>query len=260
MSLVRQIEFVLRDRVDGVEITPATIGLARFNEFNRQVETFIAGAEKLKVDDVQVRVVEGSYKIIGALPVATMNALEPDLRTLQRQDSLGEIDPKRAELIAKWQARSKSNPELSYQIKPIETAIEPIVLSINTDYRIGEIVPWVKVEKYLFGTVMDMGGVNKANVHIRLEDTGQVVLVGSNQGYLKEHSNDRLYHKVLARVEADQHYRTRELRNLRLLSFEDYAPVYDEAALDRFAEAGRNAWADVPDAAAWVHHLRGGSL
>lgn len=26
-----------------------------------------------------------------------------------------------------------------------------------TDYRIGQIVPWVKVEKYSFATVIDMG-------------------------------------------------------------------------------------------------------
>ena len=39
----------------------------------------------------------------------------------------------------------------------------------------------------------------------------------------------------------------------------DYAPVYDEAALDRFAAAGRKAWADVPDAAQWVRELRGGT-
>jgi hypothetical protein len=103
MSVVRQIEFVLQDRVEGVEITPATIGLARFNEFNPQVETFIAWAEKLKVDDVNVRMAEGSY-------------------------------------------------------------------------------------------------------------------------------------------------------------IEDYSPGYDEAALDRFAEAGKKAWADVPDAAAWVRELRGGAL
>ena len=31
-----------------------------------------------------------------------------------------------------------------------------------------------------------------------------------------------------------------------------------EQALDRFAEAGRKAWADVPDAAEWVRKLRGG--
>lgn len=253
-----QIEFVLRGRVEGVEITPATIGLSRFNEFNQQVATFIAGSGGLKLDDVQVSVGEGSYKLTALLTAAVAVALEPDLLTLQRPDSLGEIDPKRADVVAKWQARTKGNADLRYMVRPHGMAATPIELSNATDYRIGEIVPWVKVEKYLFGTVVDMGGVQKANVHIRLADSGQIVHVGTNQGYLKDQKENRLYRKVLVRVEADQHFRTRELRNLRLLSFEDYEPRYDEAALDRFAEAGRQAWADVSDAAEWVRQLRGG--
>jgi hypothetical protein len=34
--------------------------------------------------------------------------------------------------------------------------------------------------------------------------------------------------------------------------------VYDEAALERFIEAGRKAWAGVPDAVQWVRDLRDG--
>lgn len=255
---MRQIEFVMRDQVDGVEITPETIGLSRFNEFNKQVEDFIAGSERLKLDLVRLSIGEGSYKLTAILTIAVATALKPDLQALQRQDSLGEIDPKRAEIIQKWQARSKSDPDLSYAIQPQGANFKPIKLSVKTDYRVGDTVPWVKVEKFLFGTVVDMGGVNKANVHIRLEDTGQVVLIGTNQEYLKDQEENRLYRKVLVRVEAEQHIRSGQLRKLRLLSFENYEPQYDEAALDRFAKKGRQAWADVPDAAEWVRKLRGG--
>ena len=256
MSNEHQIEFVLRDKVEGVEITPSTIGLSRFNEFNQQVEAFIAGSERLKPEEVQVVIAEGSYKLTALLSAGLLAGLEPDLRALQRQDSLGEIDEKRAEVVAKWQARSKSRQELSFAIRPLGGPLRPVELSMATDYRVGEIVPWVKVEKYLFGTVMDMGGAKTANVHLRLEDTGQIVRVGSNQGTLK--GNDRLYHKALLRVEAEQHFRSGQLRNVRLIAFEDYEPAYDEAALDRFAEVGGVAWADVPDAAEWVRQLRGG--
>ena len=36
-------------------------------------------------------------------------------------------------------------------------------------------------------------------------------------------------------------------------------PRYDPGSLDRFEEAGRVAWADVPDAAKWLREARGGS-
>ena len=259
MNTESQIEFVLRGKVEGVEITPATIGLRRFNEFNQQVETFIGGSEGLKLDEVRVSVGKGSYKLTAILTAMVLTSLEPDLRTLQRQDSLGEIDPRRAQVVAKWQASTKGSPDWRYAIRPHGLSVAPVEISTATDYRTGETVPWVKVEKYLFGTVVDMGGAKNANVHFRLEDSGEVLIVGTSQGYLKDQEENRLYHKMLLRVAAEQHIRTGQLRNLRLLSFENYQPGYDEAALDRFAKAGRAAWADVPDAAKWVRKIRGGA-
>ena len=42
----------------------------------------------------------GSYKLIATLTVlAVATAAKPDLQHLQRQDSLGDIDPKRAEIV-----------------------------------------------------------------------------------------------------------------------------------------------------------------
>ena len=128
------------------------------------------------------------------------------------------------------------------------------------DSSSGEAQLWVRVEKYLFGTILGIGGLLAPVVHLRMDDTGQIVRVASNQRYLREQRENRLYHKVLLRVEADQHYRTGEMRNYRLLGFEDYQPGYDEDALDRFAASGALAWADVPDAAQWVRELRGGCL
>jgi len=259
MGNIRAIDFILRDRVDGVEVTPATIGLSRFNEFNRQVEEFVGGSEHLPLEEVHVRVEPGSYKLVVILTMLVAGSLEPDLIALGRQDSLGEIDPKRAEVAARWQAKAKARPELQYVVRPEDGGISPLEFSAQTDYRVGEVVPWVKVEKYLFGTVMDMGGAQRANVHIRLDDSGKLVRIGTNQEYLHDQEENRLYRKVLVRVAAEQHHRTGDLRNLRLLSFEDYQPRYDEDALDRFAAKGRQAWQDVSNASHWVAELRGGS-
>jgi hypothetical protein len=255
----QEVDFILRDKVEGVEITPSTIDFSRFNEFNRQVEEFIAGSEKLSMKGVRVQVDEGSYKLKVLLPVVVMSAIAPDLRSLTHQDSLGDIDPKRADIVQRWQARAKKKESLTYIVRPPGFE-HPIQFSRETDYRRGSVSPWITVEKYLFGTIEDMGGSGKANVHIRLQGQKDTVTVDTTQGYLRDQVENRLYHKVLARVEAEQHYKTGVLRNYRLISFEDYKPTYDEAALDSFAEAGRVAWADVPDAAAWVREIRGGTL
>lgn len=254
----RKIDFVLRGRVEGVEITPATIGLSRFNEFNRQAEEFISGSEKQKLDEVTVEIEKGSYRFRTLVPILTAAAgLAGDLKALERQDSLGEIDPKRAKVIASWQAKAKANPEIRFTISPEEGA-KPLEISADSDYRIGEVEPWVTVEKYLYGRIEDMGGAKNPNVHLRTEDSAKLLTIGSSVQYLRKQRTNRLYHQALLRVEAKQHFKTGELRDIRLISFEDYKPSYDEEALDRFAEEGRVAWADVENASDWVEALRGG--
>jgi hypothetical protein len=257
MNAVNKIEFTLREQVDGVEVTPHTIGLSRFNEYNQQVEAFIAGSQKGKLTETRVEVGEGSYKLTVMLSAAVAVALEPDLALLDREDVLGELDPKRAEIVAKWQARAKADPTVRFEIKPDRPDLPTVRLLHNTDFRIGAVVPWVKVEKNLFGTILDMGGVQKANIHLKLKDTGQTIIINAAQSYLQALHENRLYRQALVHVSAQQHYRTGALRNVQLIAIEDYVSVYDEAALDRFAERGREAWRDVPDAVAWVRERRG---
>ena len=68
--------------------------------------------------------------------------------------------------------------------------------------------------------------------------------------------------KSAVRMMATMNEKTNEKKQTRIPARDPalppYAPVYDEAALDRFAARGREAWRDVPDAVAWVRELRGG--
>jgi hypothetical protein len=259
MGIPASIDFVMNGKVDGVEITPRTIGLARFNAFNQQVEQFI-GAEGLDTDSVRVETAEGSYILRSFLGAVALAELEPDLNLMRRQDVLGELPDKRAEVVKKWQSTAKASEGLSYEIRTTPEAREPRVIRIDhqTDYRIGEIVPWVQAERYLLGTVTDMGGAGKANIHLRLDGSNQLIRIASNQDFLKENHNDRLYHRVVVRVKGEQHFQTGKMRNLRLIEFADYQPKFDPVAFEKFTAEGRKAWADVPDAASWVREVRGG--
>jgi len=257
MNETSSIEFVLHGKVDGVDITPKTIGLSQFNEFNQQVEAFITGSHKLKLDQAHVEIAKSSYVLRVLLPVVVASSLEGDLKLMARQDVLGELDYKRAEIVQKWQARARNNPDLDYEVRPQGENLSGFRINQKTDYRVGAIVPWVAVEKYLFGKIVDIGGEQKANIHLKLDKGGKTLIIGTSQGYLHDQT-PKIYHKALLHVRAQQHHQTGVLRNVHLISFVDYNPTYNEEALDRFATQGEKAWAEVPDAAAWVKGLRGG--
>jgi hypothetical protein len=251
-------DFVLSGTVNGQSITPASISLQQFNEFNRQVETFIGGTQKIGVDETRLEIAQGSYILRAALPAVAMMSLATDLKLLAREDALGELDPKRAEVIEKWQVTAKSSMGWSYSIRPADKSLPTVGVSRDTNFRIGDVIPWVAIEKYVFGQVVDMGGQHKANIHIKLGPSGRALTVSASQDVLRELEENRLYHNALLHIRAEQHFQTGALRNACLIAFVDYQPKYDADAFDRFAVAGAKAWADVPDAAQWVREQRGG--
>ena len=249
---------MLRGNCDGVAISPDTISFPSFNQFNSEVEILIGGAEKQGLAECHVKVQEGSYKLVVFLSAVTFASFSKDLTLLQREDSLGEIDPRRAEVVTKWQTRAKNSDSLSFEIRTQDKSFRPVVISGKTDFHVGDVQPWVTVEKYLFGQIVDMGGANKANVHLRLHDSGKIIKIDTTQAYLERQSANRLYHKTLLQVRAEQHYKTAAWRNVQLIGFVDYESKSSEEDLDRFAAEGAKAWGDIEDSAKWLRELRGG--
>jgi len=119
---------------------------------------------------------------------------------------------------------------------------------------------WVAVEKYVRGKVVDLGGSTMANVHLVLEATGGTLIAKSTPDYLHDQRQNYLYRTVQVRIAAEQNIRSGKLRNERLIEFVGEAPSYDPSDLNAFIEAGTRAWADIPDAVAWVREQRGGPL
>jgi hypothetical protein len=260
VSAQQKVEFVIHGKINGVEITPQTIGFSLFNQFNQEVEDFLKGNQKnLKLSEVHVRIEDGSYKLVPILTAAVLTAVAPDLQTLKQEDSLGEIDSTRAEIVTKWQKRAKYESGLTYEIKATGDLEAKVSISKTTDYHVGRVTPWVQVEKYLFGRILDMGGAKTANVHLAIEGQPKALVVDTTEDLLRDQKENRIYHRALLRVRAEQNIHTGDLRDLHLMEFADYEPRYDEAVLNNFIEAGTKAWADVPDAVAWVRELRGGS-
>ena len=97
---------------------------------------------------------------------------------------------------------------------------------------------WVQVEKYLYGNVIDMGGKNKANVHLELEN-GQTLIMTSTQDFLSRDEQNRLYRPALLHVTAEENLLTGALRNLSLLAFEAHQPRYDEDEFNLLGQCTR---------------------
>lgn len=260
------VDFKISGKIDGREITPTTLNISRFNEFNNQVEDFVIGpveggtGQKLLLDTVFVEIVPGSYLFRAMLPLALMVTIEPILHLLNTPGGMSKLDEKRAKIVEKWQWKAKSH-SVSYELKMLRSdgrQIPAVQIGPDTNYVREETGQWIPSEAYLLGEIFDMGG-EKPNVHIRLVETGMPYIVQTDKETLRKLPKNIIYERALLRVFGEQNVESGNFRNLRLLQFVDYHPAYQEGELSEFIEKGQKAWKGVKNPSEWVGKLRGGS-
>ena len=257
----RAYSFSLDDVVRGTKLSPATISLPLFNEFNAQVDRFVRGhLKEADLKDTRVAVEDGSYRLCVIVTAALAFYLDADYAKLTaREDSLEAIDPQRAKVIQEWQTTARHRPSRRYRVDDGRARGEVLWVHEKTRFRPREDGPWVRTERYLYGRVCSIGGSKATNLHLRLPDADETLIIESTEEKLRAEQDRRnyLYHDALVHVTGEEDLRTGKLRKLRLVEFADYAPRFDEEHFARLTQAGARAWADVPDAAEWVERLRG---
>lgn len=258
MGLSETIFFKFEDQIDGVEVTPKTIGFARFNRFNKEVEDFIkGGARDVQLDDVNVNVEKGSYGLRLVLPLALAQLVQPDIQRMETSMDLDGMNPARQTIVKSWQRQARKRPDLKISIESTNSQFTPVTISSKTDYHRRSEDLWVETEKYLTGFVQDMGGKTSANVHLQVHGLTKTLVLTSSEEYLRAQKENMLYHEVQVRVLAEQNIRTRELKNARLIEFSGKPPSYNEDELNQVIKKGTQAWADVKNITDWVAEQRG---
>jgi hypothetical protein len=253
----QRITIALIDKTAGFEATPERVRLGDLADFAADVAIFLRGENKeVDTKTLEVAVRKGSVAL-ETTPLMSAPNLFRDLRTLLGGELLDNLDAKRREVMERWQKAARQSKQLAYRISSpfLERSID---INSDSDYRADDADQWVQVERYIRGEIQDLGGVTKANAHVKLPD-GNTLRVTAEREVLRNDTVNRLYKMAMLRIKAEYNVLTRELRNARLIGFVEYAPSADDDDLTRLTRRGAVAWKDVPNATAWVDELRGGT-
>lgn len=251
------VEFALSGTAQGVEISPAHVPFGLMRKFHEEVERLVLGSNQGSLADTLVEVKKGSYALVVPIPENVRESFELDMSVMTSADNTTHPDPTRLGVLQNWQRRAAFDRGISYLIRPqgTEPRIPELRIDAQTVLRKATEDRWVPVELLLLGEVREAGG-EKTNIHVRLRDQRESVIVAVSPDQLREEPYP-IFREKLLRVAAERNLRTKKLRKLRLLEFVPYKPEFDEAAFARMTAAGEKAWADVPDAAQWVREQRG---
>lgn len=248
------ISISLHDESGGYEISPDRVPLATLKGFAKDVDDFLRGeAAEIDTTGLDIAVFKGSLGVLTA-PIANPDLMR-DLRLLGGSELLEGLDAKRREVIERWQKMAKGTRQAVFRISA-PFMRRPVVIDAQTDYHADDADQWVKVERYMQGEVVEIGGQRKVNAHIRLQD-GTLLAVESEREVFRDDKVNRLYKPAMARITAEYNVVTRKYRNARLLAFEEHQNTLDESQLQRLIQRGVKAWKDIPNASEWVDDLRG---
>jgi hypothetical protein len=253
MEPKNSLKLAVSDRVDDVELGPSHVPLALLGEFQKEVAEFLRGASKdVDASKVIVSIEPGSLAFV-VTGLLAASGLWKDLNYLEHSHSIAQIDSKRAKVIMKWQAAARANPDRKYKLVN-STGETVLTVTADSEFRRSDDV-WLQAEKYVFGTIVDMGGAKNPNIHVKIDD-GRTLTVSASQDQLSESEKNRLYRQELLHVSAQENMLTGELRNMRLIAFQSYKPRFDEAEFDEMVARGTRAWSDVDDD--WLELFRNG--
>jgi hypothetical protein len=248
----QRLELVLDDVVDGQPVRPSSMPVGLLSEFHDQVGRFLKGSHAdVDLNALRVGIEEGSYKVIVPM-MALVAGLASDVALLA-SGNLDDMDAKRAAVIEEWQKSASRVQTRRYGLRA--ESGRTVQIHSGSHFARHDRGTWVKVEKYLLGQVIDLGG-KKPNVHLQLPD-GTTVKVTTSQDQVRDQSDNLVYRRALLQVRAEEDLQTGKLRNVHLLNFVRYQPNFDPDAFEAMVAKGRKAWADVPDASQWVEDQRG---
>lgn len=240
----------VEDEIDGQSISLEHVPLSLLKDFARDAEQFLKGSDDEVTDeDLLVRVRTGSLEV---QPIREQwPSVYRDIAVLEANHDVSAIDVKRAEVVLRWQKKATGKRRYF-----ATDGITTIVVSEMTAFFASDSSLWMPVKRKIVGEVQDMGGVRKANVHLKTRRGGMVI--ASDHKTLAQEKDNRLYKTVLVTVSAEENLVTGALRNARLISFHDYRPSLDSPAYRAMHEAGEKAWGDVTSSSDWVRRHREG--
>jgi hypothetical protein len=257
MEKFGNIEISVTGSHGNIKLSPESYDIKEITMLLQNVEDLLYPINKKDRPLISYNIEEGSVKNIFRTSLQAVISLSAILTQINLVNSIDFLESKTAQAIENIQALSiQKNYEFIFKTSLREHDEAELKITPQTNFvRTHNI--WVDTELYFYGTLINAGGKNKANIHIDTPDFGSLT-IDTSKSFLQGHEANLLYKKYGVRVHGKQNIDTGEFdkSSLSLLELIDFNPKYDESYLNGLIGKAKKNWSGV-DADEWLYNLRG---
>jgi hypothetical protein len=257
MEKTGSIEIKISGKKGNVPITPDNYDIKEIRTVLDEIENLIFPTEKKERPIISYQISEGSVKHIFKTSIQYIIGFNALLGQIDQSKSVDFLDYSTATAIEHFQFLAVKN---DYEVL-ISTSLEnanSVKIDKSTNLYLTQPL-WLNAEFYFYGKITNMGGKDKANIHLVTDDLGTLIIQTPKEE-IEKIENNPLYKTFGIRATGAQHSETGEIdkSSLKFLDLIPYQPKYDQAYLTKLRERASENWLIHIDPDKWLSDLRGG--
>jgi hypothetical protein len=256
MEKLGNIEISIEGRRGNINLSPDNYDIKEIKTILENIENLLFPSEKKDRPVISYQITEGSVKHIFKTSmqyIIGFNAIIGQVNQLNNIDFLYAPTASAFEDIQEHAIKNDFVFTISTSVENSNT----LKIDKTTKYFRTEAL-WLDAEFYFYGKITNMGGKDKANIHLVTDELGTLIIQTPKEE-IEKIENNPLYKTFGVRAVGKQHSETGEIdvHSLKYLELIAYQPKYDIDYLKNLRIKATNSWLKNIKSDEWLSEIRG---
>lgn len=256
MDEIGQIEIRVSGQQGKNPLSPDNFDIREIQDLFGIVENLLYPQKKANRAPITYTIQTGSVRNIFKTTLQSATMFFAVMSLVESQKSLDGLDIPVARALQEIQKSAVRN-NYTYEFGNPDEDTPKLTISSSTNYRVKEEL-WTDAEFYFYGTLINAGGKEHANIHLDTKDNS-VLTIATDRDFLEYKEDNVLYKFFAVRAIGKQNVNTGEIdqSSLKLLEMGRFEPKFDEVYLNRLIGQASKHWTEIDDVDGWVAKIRG---
>ena len=256
MEKIGYIEIKIDGNKGNLKLTPDNYDIKEIISIMENAENLLFPNDKKDRPLISYKIEEGSVKNIFKTSIQFIIGFNAIIGQVNQNQNIDFLDLSTAKAFENIQNIAAAR-DVAFKISTSLDNSNEIKIDRSTKFLRTEVV-WAEAEFYFYGKIIDMGGKERANIHISTSDLG-TIRVETPIKVLEQFEENLLYRTFGIRAIGKQHSETGEIdkATLKFIELIDYSPKYDEKYLNTLRDKAKKSWLGSINSGDWLKGIRG---